>query len=363
MALVSSRAALLAGAAMLLSAVGGAGYVAAQDTNTTTTTTNTQSTTTPGTTTPAPADQNGAAPASNAPATDQGAAPASGGATAAPAVEGAQPEGATPAPTTPGAAPTPPDPKEVVATVNGKPITRQDVIDSASDLPPQYMAQIDRIFPQLLNRLIGLQLLVAKGRSDGLADDPEVKHYVQQAEDQAISQAYLQRVVEKAVTEDAIKAVYDADLQAHPPQIEIRASHILVKTEDEAKEIIKELQGGADFAKVAEEKSIDTESAKKGGDLDWFTKDTMVKEFSDAAFAMQRGDVSKVPVKTQFGWHVIKITDSRMQTPVPLDQRRDDIRKALGQEAVHKEVQGLMGAAQVTYAKDDYKLPLAPTGQ
>jgi len=339
----SLRAALLAGALALVSAVAPA---LAQDTN------NTQ-TTAPAPDAAAPAQPDATAPAGGtaAPATGDNAAPA------------ATDQSGQPAPTTPGAAPTPPDPKEVVATVNGKPITRQDVIDSASDLPPQYLAQIDRIFPQLLNRLIGLQLLVAQGRTEGLADDPEVKHFVQQAEDQAISQAYLQKLVQKDVTEDAIKAVYDADLKDHPPQIEIRASHILVKTEDEAKDIIKQLQGGADFAKLAAEKSIDTESAKKGGDLDWFTKDTMVKEFSDAAFAMQRGDVSKVPVKTQFGWHIIKITDSRMQTPVPLDQRRDDIRKALSQEAVHKEVQGLIGKAQVQYTKDEYKLPLAPTGQ
>jgi peptidyl-prolyl cis-trans isomerase C len=136
-----------------------------------------------------------------------------------------------------------------------------------------------------------------------------------------------------------------------------------VKTEDEAKEIIKQLEGGADFATLAKEKSIDKGSGQNGGDLNWFTKDTMVKEFSDAAFAMQRGDVSKVPVKSQFGWHIIKITDSRMQTPAPLEQRKDDIRQALSQEAVHSEVQSLIGGAKIEYTKEEYKLPLAPTGQ
>jgi peptidyl-prolyl cis-trans isomerase C len=215
----------------------------------------------------------------------------------------------------------------------------------------------------LLNRLIGQELLVAQGRAQGLVNDPDVKHYVEQAEDQAIIQIYLQKLVEKDVTDDAIKKVYDADLAAHPPQPEIRARHILVKTEDEAKDIIKQLQGGADFAKLAQAKSIDTQSGKDGGELGWFSKDTMVKEFSDAAFAMQRGDTSKVPVKSQFGWHIIQIEDSRMQIPPTLDERKDDIRKALGQEAVHDEVQKLIGAAKVDYTKDDYKLPLAPTGQ
>ena len=339
---VSYRAALLAGAFAFASTAGfilSAGSGAAQDG-----TTNTE------TTTPAPAPEN--------------AAPATGESQAAPA-EGAPAEGAppgTPAPAANGA-PAPSDPKEVVATVNGKPITRQDVLDSASDLPPQYLAQIDKLFPQLLNRFIGIQLVVGKGRDEGLADTPEVKKFVQQAEEEAISRSYIQKVIDQKVNDEAIQKVYDEDLKEHPPQIEIRASHILVKTEDEAKEIIKQIEGGADFAAIAKEKSIDKGSGQNGGDLNWFTKDTMVKEFSDAAFAMQRGDVSKVPVKSQFGWHIIKITDSRMQTPVPLEQRKDDIRKALSQEAVHQEVQNLIGAAKIEYGKDEYKLPLAPTGQ
>jgi peptidyl-prolyl cis-trans isomerase C len=346
---VSFRAALLAGAVAFVSTAGyvlSGGPAGAQDA--TTNTTNTE------TTTPAP-DAN--APAQSAPAE---AAPAeSAPAEAAPA-EGA-PAG-TPAPTANGA-PTPADPAEVVATVAGKPITRQDVLDSATDLPPQYLAQIDKLFPQLLNRLIGIRLVEAKGREQGLADDPEVKKFVQQAEAEAISRAYIQKVVDQKVNDEAIQKIYDEDLKEHPPQIEIRASHILVKTEDEAKELIKQIEGGADFAVLAKEKSIDKGSGQNGGDLNWFTKDTMVKEFSDAAFAMQRGDVSKVPVKSQFGWHIIKITDSRMQTPVPLEQRKDDIRKALSQEAVHTEVEDLIKAANVQYTKEEYKVPLAPSNQ
>ena len=196
-----------------------------------------------------------------------------------------------------------------------------------------------------------------------LADDPEVKRIVKQAEEEAISRIYIQKIVSERVTDESLQQAYDADNAAHPAQIEIRASHILVKTEDEAKEIIKQLQGGADFATLAKEKSIDKGSGENGGDLNWFTKDTMVKEFSDAAFAMKRGDVSKVPVKSQFGWHIIKITDSRMQTPVPFEQRKDDLRQAKAQEVVHTEVQNLIGAAKIEYTKEDYKLPLAPTGQ
>jgi peptidyl-prolyl cis-trans isomerase C len=334
MAIASFRATLLAGATAIL-ALTVPVIAAAQDSNTANTT-NTQDTTAPAT----------PAPDTNA----QETAPAGG--------DAAQPEAPAQAP----AQAAPADPKEVVATVNGKPITRQDVIESASNLPPQYQAQIDQIFPQLLNRLIGFQLVSEKGRSEGLADDPEVKKLVQQAEDEVIRQVYFQNYVKKAVTDDAIKTVYDADLAAHPPQAEIRAAHILLKTEDEAKAIIDQINKGADFAQLAKEKSIDTQSGKDGGELGWFSKDTMVKEFSDAAFAMQRGDISKTPVKSQFGWHIIKIEDSRMQIPPTLDQRKDEIRQVLAQEAAHKLVQDLITGAKVDYTKPEYKVP-APTGQ
>ncbi|MES1151096.1 MAG: peptidylprolyl isomerase [Dongia sp.] len=329
MAIASFRATLLAGATAIL-ALTVPVIAAAQDANTQNTT-NTQET----------------APATPAP----DSAPAGG--------DAAQPETTAPAPA---AQATPPDPKEVVATVNGSPITRQDVIDSAANLPPQYQAQIDSIFPQLLNRLIGFQLVSEKGRAEGLADDAEVKKLVKQFEDEAIRQVYFSNYVKKAVTDDAIKAVYDADLAAHPPQPEIRAAHILVKTEDEAKALIDQIAKGADFAQLAKEKSIDTQSGKDGGELGWFSKDTMVKEFSDAAFSMQRGDVSKTPVKSQFGWHIIKIEDSRMQIPPTLDQRKDEIRGGLAQEAAHKLVQDLITAAKVAYTKPEYKGP-APAGQ
>jgi peptidyl-prolyl cis-trans isomerase C len=332
MAIASFRATLLAGATAIL-AITAPLIAAAQDANSQNTT-NTQD----------------AAPATPAPDSNtQNAAPAGG--------DAAQPEATAPAPAAPA------DPKEVVATVNGKPITRQDVIESAANLPPQYQQQIDSIFPQLLNRLIGFELVSAKGRAEGLADNPEVQKLVKQFEDEAIRQVYFSDYVKKAVTDDAIKTVYDADLAAHPPQAEIRAAHILVKTEDEAKAIIDQLNKGADFAQLAKEKSVDTQSGKDGGELGWFSKDTMVKEFSDAAFAMQRGDISKTPVKSQFGWHIIKIEDSRMQIPPTLDQRKDDIRQALAQEAAHKLVQDLITGAKVEYTKPEYAVPAAPSAQ
>lgn len=180
---VSFRAALLAGAFAFASTAGfvlSGGPAGAQDSDTETTT-------------PAPEAPATEVPATEAPATEAPAeaAPAEA-APAETAPSGTVPSGAapvgTPTPTANGApTPAPADPNEVVATVNGKPVTRQDVLNSASDLPPQVMAQLDQYFPQLLNRLIGIQLVEAEGREQGLAEDPEVKKFVQQAESEAIS--------------------------------------------------------------------------------------------------------------------------------------------------------------------------------
>jgi peptidyl-prolyl cis-trans isomerase C len=320
----SYRATLLAGALLVLSAGGIAAAVApalAQDT---------------------------AAPA---------ATPAPDAAAPAPEAPAAAPAAAAPAPA---AEPAKADPKEVVATVNGQPITREDVINSAQSLPAQVQQQIDQLFPQLLNRLIGFKLVAMKGASEGLADDPEVKDEVKRFEEQAVTQTYFKRFIDKAITDDAVKAVYEQDLKDHPPQQEIEARHILLKTEDEAKAIIGQLKAGADFAALAKEKSIDPSAKQNGGDLGWFTKDTMVKEFADAAFAMKKGELSQAPVKSQFGFHVIEIQDQRTQVPPSLAERTPEIKQGLAEEAAHKLVNDLIAAGQVTYSKDTYKLPPTP---
>src|SRR6185295_7981825 len=130
------------------------------------------------------------------------------------------------------------------------------------------------------------------------------------------------------------------------------ARHILLKTEDEAKAIIGQLKAGADFAALAKEKSIDPHAKQDGGDLGWFTKDTMVKEFADAAFAMKKGEISEAPVKSQFGFHVIQVQDQRTQVPPSLAERTPEIKQGLAEEAAHKLVSDLIAQGQVTYSKD-----------
>lgn len=256
---------------------------------------------------------------------------------------------------------TKPDPNQVVARVNGVDITRQEVIDSAADLPEQIRQQIDMVFPQLLNRYIGLKLLGDKGKADNLAQDPEVQKLMSEYETQAIRQVYVTRYLKEQVTDDAIKARYEEKLKNNPPPEEVRAAHILVKTEEEAKAIIEQLKGGADFAAVAKEKSTDKGSGANGGELGWFSKEVMVKEFADAAFAMKVDEFSQTPVKSQFGWHIIKLEERRTQPAPTLESQTEGIRGELSEEKVQELVKTLRTEAKVELLGPDGKpLPEEP---
>jgi peptidyl-prolyl cis-trans isomerase C len=263
---------------------------------------------------------------------------------------------AAPAPTAGAPDAKPIDPKTVVARINGKDITRQDVIESANNLPPQIKANLEMVFPQLTERLVGLTLITAEGRSEKLQDDPEVKAIVQKFEDEAIRQVFLNRLVKSKITDDAVKAKYDADLKAHPPQDEVKVAHILVKTEAEANAVLADLKKGTDFAKEAKDKSIDKGSAVNGGDLGMYFSQNggeVVQPFADAAFALKNGEVSAKPVQTQFGWHIIKVEDRRKQTPPSFDQQKDQLRQQLAEDLVQAEVKDLRGKAKVELFNPD----------
>ncbi len=272
--------------------------------------------------------------------------------------------GAAPAPaqessgTTQPAQPGQPDPKLVVAKLNGTDITRADIIASASGLDPQIRNNIDQFFPQLLDRYIFLKLVAEKGRADGLDKDPEVQKMVgdsvRQIEDNAIRQVFFNKMIKDKVTDEAVDARYNElkakfaeEVKKMPPEREVEASHILVKNEDEAKAIIAELEKGADFGQLAVDRSIDPSAKGNKGGLGWFTKGAMVKEFEDAAFAMKAGEVSKAPVKTQFGFHVIKLTGDRTKALPTFDKTKDEVRLDLVEELREQVAKELKDAAKL----------------
>jgi len=240
-----------------------------------------------------------------------------------------------------------PAPDTVVAVVNGDKITRADVIDSAKSLPQQYQQQIDAIFPALIDRLVDLKLLAEEGRKENLQDDPEVKAEIAQRTEQVMQEVLIRRHLKAAMTEDAVKARYDKFVKEQPPQTEVHARHILVDSEAEAKDIITQLAAGADFATLAKEKSKDPSAKENGGDLGYFSAGQMVPEFSKAAFAMQVGEISKAPVKTDFGWHVIKVEDRRDKAAPTLEEARPQIEETLSGELMSAYLESLHQGATI----------------
>jgi peptidyl-prolyl cis-trans isomerase C len=187
-----------------------------------------------------------------------------------------------------------------------------------------------------------------------------VKKRVADFENETIGKAYFSRILEQRMTPEAIKARYEQWVKENPPKHEVRAAHILVATEEDAKAIIEQVAGGGDFAALAKEKSTDKGSGAQGGELGWFTQDVMVKEFADAAFAMQPGELSKAPVKSQFGFHIIKLEERRTQ-PVPtLDEKRQEIESDLVMQIQQSVTQELRKDANVEILGPDGKPATQP---
>ena len=244
-------------------------------------------------------------------------------------------------------APQPPsDP--VVAKVDGQPIHLSDLQDAAEGLPQNLRGMpAQRLYPMLLDQLIDSRALVAEARKTKLDQDPAVQRQVAAAEDRALQTAMLTKEVGPSVTEEAIRARYDKDVAAKPGEEEVHAKHILVDTEAEAKKIITQLKGGADFAALAKQYSKDISGAQQGGDLGFFKQDEMVPEFAAAAFALQPGQVSQEPVHTQFGWHVILVVERRRADPPSFEQAHDELRQKMIQEGVQKAVAKARASASV----------------
>ena len=267
--------------------------------------------------------------------------------------------------TAPAAAPElkmPPEPGSaedtIVATVDGMQVRQSDILALIETLPAQYrQIPMEMLYPALLERAIDGALLQRAGEERKLADDPVVKRRVQAYRNRMVQEEYLTRVIDEGVTEAAIEERYKKTLSETPKVREVRASHVLVESEDEAKAIVKQLDGGADFAAIAREKSIDP-GKDNGGDLGFFTADQMVPEFSEAAFEMKPGSHSKTPVKSQFGWHVIKVAEARDKPAPSLEAAREQISNELAEETARKKLEELREKATVErFALDGQPMP------
>lgn len=262
----------------------------------------------------------------------------------APAVE----TPATPAPVVQTPVFAAPGPETVVATLNGEPITLADLDAMAADFGDALgQFQPAERTQALIDAVVNLRLMYAQAETMGLAQTPEFQLQMEMLRQRALQNAYVQRMVADQITEEAIQARYDQEVAAMDLAEQVNARHILVNTEAEALEIITQLNGGADFATLAAQRSIDTGTGAQGGDLGWFAEGEMIQEFEDAAFAIEPGQVGQVPVPTQFGWHVIKVEERRRQPPPDYEENKELIRQIIFREAYLAEAERLRAAAVV----------------
>jgi peptidyl-prolyl cis-trans isomerase C len=239
-----------------------------------------------------------------------------------------------------------PDP--VVADVNGDKIHLSDLVATYRALPARLQqVPFEQLYRPLLEHAIAIRLLASEGRKAKLQESEAVQKRLKYIEGQYVYEAYVEKIVAERATEAKLKEAYEAFVKDYKGEEEVRASHILVKTEQEAKDIIAQLEKGADFAKLAKEKSIDPSKERNSGDLGFFSKEQMVKEFAEAAFAMKKGETVKAPVKTQFGWHVIRVTDRRAGAPPKFDEVKDQLRQKLAEGIASDEIAKLKGTAKI----------------
>ena len=223
----------------------------------------------------------------------------------------------------------------VVAIVNGTQIKRSDLEAAYASLPEQYRQMpLESIFEPLLEQVVSGELLLAEANKQNLAEDPEVKVQLDRAHDGVLRDGVIKKAIDQGVTDEKVAAAYEA-MKSQPGFAfeEVRAAHILVAEEAEALEVLKQIQGGADFAKLAQEKSTDPSAKENSGDLGYFRREAMVPEFAEAAFTIEPGTVGEKPVKSQFGWHVIKVEDRRQEVPT-LEEKAPEIREQLSREVV-----------------------------
>jgi peptidyl-prolyl cis-trans isomerase C len=235
---------------------------------------------------------------------------------------------------------------KVLAKVNGVEITEDDLKLAADDIGPSIPRQLEGKARDsyVLDYLVDEQLLVQEAQAQKLSESPDFAKRLAYLRDKALFETVLTKVAKEAQSEANIKQTYETAAKAQKPETEYHAHHILVPTEDEAKAVLKRIKGGEDFAKVAGETSKDP--GAKGGDLGWFTKDKMVTEFADAAAKLEPGQVSD-PVKSQFGWHIIRLDEKRPKVFPPLDQIRSQVERYVAQKATAEFVAKLRESAKI----------------
>lgn len=235
---------------------------------------------------------------------------------------------------------------QAVATVNGQPISQSEFDLYVDTIERQSGRQVpEDQKPEILDQYIGMHLAADAAEKRGLTNETAVRDQLELARINVIVDAALQKYLEEhPVSDDELKPEYDRQVAAMPR--EYHARHILVDDKETAEAVTKEIKGGADFAATAKKRSKDS-SSQSGGDLGWFTPDTMVKPFADAVIALKPGDVTSEPVQSQFGWHVIKLEDSRASAPPPFEDVKDRVKVLVQRKKLQAYLDELRQGAKI----------------
>jgi peptidyl-prolyl cis-trans isomerase C len=246
----------------------------------------------------------------------------------------------------------------IIAKLNGKEIKESDLVlaeaevgPEVANLPPGTRRRV------LVEYLIETRLFADAAEAEKLTSGPEFEKRLDYWKTRAMRDAFYDKSIKGSISEALAKGIYDDKVKMIPTEDEVEARHILVDTEEKAKALYDKVVAGEDFAKLAEANSNDPGSKADGGKLGYFSKGQMVKEFEDAAFALKKGEVSK-PIKTQFGWHVIKVEDRRPKPLPTFDEVKDKIIGNMVQQKGQQVATELRGKANIEYVDSEMKLQI-----
>ena len=235
----------------------------------------------------------------------------------------------------------------IVANVNNEDISLETMIHAMNELPPEIQSQpFMSYYEDLLERVIDIKLFAQEGKKMKLDEEPSVRAAIDFVIEKVLMQAFLSKYVQENIKEENIKASYNNFIADETSREEIKASHILMDTENEAIDVINMLNDGDDFAELAKSKSTGP-SGPSGGDLGWFKRGQMVPPFEKAAFSLNKNEITQRPVQTQFGWHVIKIFDKRIPEAPSYESMKNKLIQDLERKIVSKKIQDLRNDALI----------------
>ena len=229
----------------------------------------------------------------------------------------------------------------IVAQVNNEPVSLETMIHAINDLPQEVQSQpFINYYEGLLERVIDIKLLAQEGKKLEIQNEPSVKAAIDFVTEKVLMQAFLSKFVQENITEESLEKSYENFVSDKTSREEIKASHILLETKDDALEVINLLEQGKSFEELAKSKSTGP-SGPSGGDLGWFKRGQMVPPFEKVAFLLDSQEITKEPVQTQFGWHVIKVFQKRIPDAPSFDSMKTTLIQDIERRVIAKKVQDL----------------------